>query len=265
MDYTYQVARLNAIRSYKLIPDVVLQDIKDKSIPELLAVLKEYKYNKIFTISHPEEKIYDTEIFESILTSELDETVLLIDSLLYSEHKWLTVWFKNFYLYLIISLEKNTNFDIQRQIWFSTYEEKIKKLKSILVEEMFKFLVDFENIKLFYSYIISEEYTGSEKPVFLPGGKICKERFIDIFPSLEQLTKYLQWTDYAGLRLDLEEKHKPLYFYWIEILKKLVDKAKYYFFTIEPLVCYFFEKYIEIQQLKKIYFGLKYNFPVVIK
>ncbi len=58
MNYTFQVAYLNTIRNKKIIPKNILQEIEtNKNLSSLISALKEYKYNKIFSLSNPELEI----------------------------------------------------------------------------------------------------------------------------------------------------------------------------------------------------------------
>lgn len=244
MNYTYQVAYLNTIRTKKVIPKNVLQELAtNKNIVSLISVLKEYRYDRIFSLPNPEIDLYDATLFETVVSAELEYTVSLIDSLLLDNDKWLVEWFSYFY-------PKNITVAT-----FDRYIDKFQNLHSMLCNRLLKLVIDFENIKLFLSYINSSSADTTMN--FLSGGNIHPSKFKDVFPSLETLVNILNFTFYPKIKLTTSPVKENFNFYFNLYLEELVWESRFYFFTIEPVVFYFFEKLLETQKLKEIYYELK--------
>ncbi len=252
MKYIYEVARLNAIKAYKLVPENVIEEIQKGNISVLVSVLKEYKYRKIFSLSNPEEEIKDAKVFDSVVVGEIEDTINLVDSLLHKEDRWFTRWAKEYSFSSFLEYkteEKNLGF-VRRKV-FDFYYKKFVELKSKLVLDIYRFIIDFENIKLF---VVSSLFnTDVNKIGFLYGGKIQLNKFQEFFPSLDKLQKYLEFSEYSGIKIGFDIE-PGIYYYENNILKHYLQQAKYYFFSIEPLICYFFEKLLEIRRLRHIYF-----------
>jgi len=249
MNYTFQVAYLNTIRAKKVIPKNILQELENnKNISNLVSVLKEYKYNKIFSFAMPEVSILNRTSFEDVLQTELKESLELIDSLLLPKHKWFT----NFFLFFLNPAEVySTNF----VSFFKHYNKLFNQLGSILCKNLFTLIVDFENIKLFLSYITIQK--SPQELVFIPYGSIDEKKLKQIFPSVENLNKYLYYSLYPKTKVSVQPQDENFNFYFNYYLEELVWQSKFFYFTIEPIIFYFFEKLIEIQELKRIYYIIK--------
>jgi vacuolar-type H+-ATPase subunit C/Vma6 len=248
MNYTFQVAYLNTIRNKKIIPKNILQEIEtNKNLSSLISALKEYKYNKIFPLSNPELEIQNATNFESVLYAELKETIDFINTLLYEKHKWLTQIME----YFCTSLDfKDINSVV---LFFENQYNLSKKLNSSFCEKFIKTIIDFENIKIFLSFLKIEK-TPTE---FISNGNIQKSKFNELFPSVEELNKYLQLTFYPKIKIEPDLQNENLYFKFNYYLEELISQSKFFYFTIEPIIFYFFEKLIETQKLKKIYYEIK--------
>jgi vacuolar-type H+-ATPase subunit C/Vma6 len=249
MKYTFQVAYINTIRAKKIIPKTILQELENnKNISNLVSVLKEYKYNKIFSFTTPEVSILNRTNFEDILQTELKESLELIDSLLLPKHKW----FINFFLFFLNPVEVySTNF----VSFFEHYNKLFNQLGSTLCKKLFTLIVDFENIKLFLSYITIQK--SIQELVFIPYGSMDEKKFRQIFPSVENLNKYLYYSSYPKTKVSVLPQDENFNFYFNYYLEELVGQSKFFYFTIEPIIFYFFEKLIEIQELKRIYYIIK--------
>lgn len=245
MNYTYHVAYLNTIRAKKVIPDYVFQELElSKSLSSLISVFKEYKYEKIFTLHNPELELYNSVNFETIINEELSNSIALINSLLLPPDKWISQWIQKFFLTFTAKAEE-----------LSRFVNNFQQLNSSLCLELLKLIIDFENIKLFLSYTIYEEAVDEKN--FIPSGNINVKKFKEFFPSVESLTKFLNSTYYPEIKLSSSLQKENFDFYFYIYLEKLVYKSKSYYFTIEPIVFYFFEKLIETQKLRKVYYSIK--------
>jgi vacuolar-type H+-ATPase subunit C/Vma6 len=249
MNYIFQVAYLNTIKQKKLIPKNVIQEIENnKNFTYLISVLKEYKYNKIFSFTTSEIAIIKPTNFEDVLQTELKESLELIDSLLLPKHKWFT----NFFLFFLNPAEVySTNF----VSFFEHYNKLFNQLGSNLCKNLFTLIVDFENIKLFLSYTTIQK--SPQELVFIPYGSIDEKKFRQIFPYVENLNKYLYYLSYPKTKVSVLPQDENFNFYFNYYLEELVWQSKFFYFTIEPIIFYFFEKFVEIQNLKKIYYNIK--------
>ncbi|MFN3550686.1 MAG: V-type ATPase subunit [Endomicrobiia bacterium] len=253
MNYTFQVAYLNALRQKKIIPKNILEELKlTKNLSSLVSVLKEYKYNKIFSFTKIEEEIFDSVNFESVLEEEINDTLNLLSNLLLNEHKILIPWLKYFY-------SKNFENIDSIMLFFSKYFLVLKKLNSKICENIFKLTIDFENIKLFLYYTQVSTNTSAQQLYFFPYGNIKEYIFKDSFPSIETLNKYITTTFYQKINLSTQPIKENLNYYFNQYLQEFIWQSKFYYFTIEPIIAYFFEKLIETQQLKEIYYNTKIN------
>lgn len=249
MNYTFQVAYLNTIRQKKVIPKNVIQEIENnKSFTYLISVLKEYKYSKIFSFTPPEISIFESTNFEDVLQTELKETIELISSLLLEKHIWLTNWLRFF----INSTEiYSTNFIS----FFAQYNKLFDKLGSYLCKKLFNLVVDFENIKLFLSYVVLQK--PLQELIFIPFGNIDEKKLKQLYPSIENLNKHLYYSFYPKTKVSVQLQDENFNFYFNYYLEELIWESKFFYFTIEPIVFYFFEKFVETQKLKRIYYTIK--------
>ncbi|MCS7227507.1 MAG: V-type ATPase subunit [Endomicrobia bacterium] len=248
MNYTYQVAYLNTLRVKKIIPATTLQELEStKNMLSLISALKEYKYDKIFSFTSPDTQIYDATLFESIIQQELNYTLSIIDTLLFQKDKWLVEWLSYFLFY-----SENKNF-----FDFNKYIPLFNGLGSELCKKLLKLVIDFENIKLFLSYILLKK-SSVEELKFISCGNIPDWKFKELFPSIDTLTKYLTTTFYPHIKISTSPEKINFNFYFKYYLSNLIWESKLYFFTIEPIVFYF-EKLLETQKLKEIYYDIKLN------
>ncbi len=253
MNYTFQVAYLNTFRQKKIIPKNILEELKlTKNLSSLVSVLKEYKYSKIFSFNDIEKEIYDSVNFESLLEKEIIETLNLTSELLLNKHKVLIPWLKYFY---------SRNFENINSVilFFNKYFLVFKKLNSKICENIFKLTIDFENIKLFLYYTQIFINTSTQQLYFLQYGNIKEYVFKDSFPSIETLNKYITTTFYQKIKLSPQPIKENLNYYFNQYLQEFIWQSKFYYFTIEPIIAYFFEKLIETQELKEIYYNIKIN------
>lgn len=250
MNYSFQVSYLNTLRQKKIIPYNVLEEIQsNKSLSSIVSLLKEYKYNRIFSFSNPEKEIYNATNFELVLETEIKETLDLLSGLLLDKHKFLILWFKYFY---------SNNFENLDSIiiFFKNHFVLFKKLNSVFCEKLLQLTIDFENIKLFLYYTeVHTQFTQEIK--FIPEGNIKEYSLKDCFPSIENLNKYIINTFYQKIKLSTQPQKENLNYYFNEYLKDFIWESKFYYFTIEPIITYFFEKLIETQKLKEIYYNIK--------
>ncbi len=246
--YSFQVAYLNALRVKKVIPNNILQEINsNKNLSMLVSVLKDYNYRKIFDLKNTDQEILDSAKFESILEQELNDTLETINGLIKEKDKFIIEILTYFF---------NTELDTYEKIvlFFKQYKPKIEKLNSTLCCQLLKLIIDFENIKLFLSYII----LGTKSVKFIPDGNINPLVLKEIFPSVENLNKVFSVVYYSpAIKVSIEPQNKNFNYYFIYYLQQLVWESKFYYFTIEPIIFYFFEKFIEVQYLKKIYYSIK--------
>ncbi|MCS7151811.1 MAG: V-type ATPase subunit [Endomicrobia bacterium] len=251
MNYTYQVAYLNAVKTKKIIPYQVLQDAEaNKNFQTLISLLKDYKYNGFSLFNNPEVDIRASENFESIVFSELQSTTSLISKLLYDEHKWLVSWMQYFFSF------KDTQELSDIIIFHKNYSQKFQSLHSILCTKLVKLIIDFENIQLFISYLILNK---TDNLMFIPEGNIKEAKLKDCFPQIESLNTYLNTTFYPQIKLSPNLQKDNFYAYLDYYLYQLISESKFYYFTIEPIIFFFFEKLLETRRLKRIYYGIKLN------
>ncbi len=251
MNYIHSVARLNAIRNYKIIPKQKLNEIENSGLNALIELLKDYKYTIV--TQYNEKEILKLENFDKIMTTELEETLSILSNLLNSRHRWIINWLKSFFVMEIKNNEdfENINLDIERKKQFLEYFSKIKRLNSKIVEEIFKSIVDFENIKIFLSAKMIYTMQEANKIDFLPGGTVEIQKFLISYPDETLLEKELSNT-YVGINLNIFNETN-FYEYLHNIIKKLTGKTLYKFFTIEPLIAYFFDKLLEVRKIKELY------------
>ena len=213
-----------------------------------VSILKEYKYNKIFSFATAEKSILDTTKFESVLQDELNESLSLISSLLFIEHRWVIEWLTSF-------LNPTTIYSKDLFSFFSYYNKLFIQLDSSLCRKLFSVIIDFENIKLFLSYVILQKSINELS--FIPYGYIDIYKLKQLFPSVENLNKYLIYSMYPKTKVSANLQEQNFNFYFDYYLEELIWQSKFFYFTIEPIIFYFFEKLIEIQKLKKIYYTIK--------
>ncbi len=249
MNYTFQVAYLNTIRPKKVIPKNLLQEIENnKNIANLVSVLKEFKYTKIFLFSVPEISILDATNFENVLLTELYESLDLISSLLLNNHKWFIEFLKFF-------INPTEIYSSNFVLFFEHYNKLFLKIKSNLCKKLFNLITDFENIKLFISYVITQR--THQELIFIPFGSIDEKKLKQLFPSIESLNKFLNFSLYPKTKVSEKLQKESINFYFNLYLEELIWQSRFYYFTIEPIVFYFFEKLIETQRLKKVYYTIK--------
>ncbi|MCX7910950.1 MAG: hypothetical protein N2505_05160 [Endomicrobia bacterium] len=250
MNYSFQVAYLNAIRQKKLIPEYILEDISvKKNFSSLFSLFKEYNF-KVANFS--DNDLLDAYNFELVIKNELEDTLVLINSLLYSQHSWLVDWIKSYFI------EKKFSNIEELILFFENSYTNFKKFNSKLIEDLINLIVDFENIKLFLSYSLKAEVSAPNLK-FLRFGRIDDILLKKLFPSLESLSSYLSYTYYPKLKLTIQPMKENINYYFNYYLKELIWQSKFYYFTIEPIIFYFFEKLIESQKLKEIYYEIKFS------
>lgn len=249
MSYSFQVAYLNTFRTKKIIPQVTLQEIiLNKNLSMLISVLKDYHYRKIFDLKNLEVDILDASKFEEIINQELIDTLDTINNLLKEKDKHVIGLLKYF-----TDTNTNQSYDELFQ-FFKKYTIQFKNLNSNLCIQLLKLIVDFENIKLFLSYIL----TKSPDVKFLPYGNIKYSILKEIFPSIESLNKVASVIYYpTEIKLSIELQQRNFNYYFTYYLQQLSWKSRFCYFTVEPIIFYFFEKLIETWYLKRAYYSIK--------
>ncbi|MEN3013521.1 MAG: hypothetical protein ABDH23_02760 [Endomicrobiia bacterium] len=251
MNYSFQVAYINTLRQKKIIPEGLLIDLaSNKNFSSFVALLKEYGY--LLNLDLSSEKLLDGYNFESVIKKHLDETLYFIDSLFYPDHRWITDCLKNYFLENKFNSQEDLN-SFFKSIYFS-----FKKLNSNLLNNLVNLIVEFENIKLFMSYTLVENISSKELR-FINLGRISEILLKELFPSIEALNIYLSNTYYPYIKLTTQPATENFNYYFIYYLKELIWQSRFYYFTIEPLVFYFLEKFVETQKLKEIYYDIKLN------
>ena len=248
MEYIHENAKLNAIRNYKIIPVSKLQEAENVGLSRLYELLKEYKYTKILSLKEAEIDLFKS-VEESVMF-ELQETIILITKFLRSKDKWIIQLLKFFYIdNLQLTNNEMFNFDLQRIIKFKSFLLKIEEARNKHIKTLLRTLIDFENIKIFLSYRTISEIENVEQIQFLDGGNLKTKNFVKIFPDVEMLKKEvnkiypkIDFADTTNFYLVMENEIKKIFF-----------RYKNYFFTIEPLLIYFFEKFFEVQKIKNIF------------
>lgn len=245
MNYTYQVAYLNTVKVKKLIPLQVLQEVDtSKNLSTLMSLLKEYKYPEITSFTNV--NFLSAENFENVIYSELDNTVKFISQLLFDNDQWIINWFK----YFFVPKEFNSIEDIIN--FYQNYTVLFQNLNSDFCFKLLRLVIDFENIKLFLTYVV----TGQKDYLkFIPEGNIQVTKFEECYPQVEILNNYVASIFYPLVKLNMQQENIEDYFY--TYLSNILWTSKFYYFTIEPIVSYFFEKLIETRLVKKIYYNTK--------
>lgn len=245
MNYLFEVAYINSLRPKKIVPEKTFYELENnKSFAAIISVLKEFNYKKIFEIID----IRDAYLFESVIITELNDTLELLNSLFKERHKWLTEWFKKFFLFIkkedIVS-------------YFIDYFDKFMSLNSKLCQRLLKLIIDFENIKLFLSYTVVSEQKDVEKK-FIPYGNLDHKILSRVYPSIDLLNKQLAVV-YPAFRVEVttDAKKENYEYFFRQYLNMLIWESKFYYATLEPLVFYFFEKLVETQRIKQIYYDIK--------
>ncbi len=249
MSYSFQVAYLNTLRVKKVIPQTILQEIiSNKNLSMLVSTLKDYHYRKIFDLKNLEVDILDASKFEEIINQELDDTLDTIENLLKEKDKYVIGLLRYFN-------DSNTkqSYDELFQ-FFKKYTIQFKNLNSNLCVQLLKLIVDFENIKLFLLYM----FTKATDVKFLPYGNIKHYMLKEIFPSIESLNKIVSVIYYSPeIKLSIELQQKNFNYYFTYYLQQISWKSKFCYFTIEPIIFYFFEKLFEAHYLKQAYYSIK--------
>lgn len=248
MNYSFQVAYLNTIRPKKLIPENIIQDLyNNKSFSSLVSIIKEYNYN---ISNFKETELLNAYNFESIITNELLDTLNLIDTLLYENHRWIVDWLKNYFI------DNNfTGIKVLISFLENSYL-KFKKLNSKLLEELINLVIDFENIKIFLSYSLLKDVSLKDIK-FIKFGSFSELLLKELSFSVDNLNNILSFSKYHKLKVYSQPVKENFHYYLNHYLKELSWKSKFCYFTIEPIVFYFLDKLFETQRIKEIYYDIK--------
>lgn len=144
MDYIHEVARINTIRNYKIIPWVRIEEVRGNS-NALVDLLREYKYTKIGTATDKDLLYFEN--FDSIVSYEIEETIGLLNKFFKKEHRWLTDWFRYIFFDKEKVVDSNQNLGTvkSRKNFLEWCKTKVSKLKSAILDDFFVSLIDFEN------------------------------------------------------------------------------------------------------------------------